>query len=298
MTETTPQPAAAARIQTLSLGDRDVHVRGMARSGMQDLYHLSMTMTWPRFYAALAAAFAVLNLAFAVLYSLQPGGIANQSPAGFVGALFFSVETLATVGYGDMHPASLYAHSVATLEIFVGMMSIALMTGVTFARFARPHARIIASRHAVVTRFNGQPTLMVRAANARKSMIVQADARMHLVRQERTAEGHSMRRLHDLKLLRQEHPMFFLSWTLMHVIDDSSPLCGLDAAQLAAQAADIVVTITGLDEVTLQDMRSRHIYRHDEILWNHAFEDMLERAEDGRDVVDYARIHRTRPLAG
>ncbi len=293
---TSPKPSAKRRIHTLTVGDRRILVRGLSGAGALDLYHLSMTVSWPVFYAAMAGAFVLLNLIFAALYSLWPGCITNLSPEGFFGALFFSVETLATVGYGDMHPANLYAHIVASVEIFIGMMSIALMTGITFARFALPRSRIIASRHAVVAPYNGQPTLMVRAANARKSMIVQAYARMHLTRLERSSEGLSMRRLYDLKLLREEHPMFFLSWTLMHVIDENSPLWGVSAAQLSEQGASLVVTLTGSDEVTQQEARSRHIYNADEIRWNHDFQDMLDKDSLGRDVVDYERIHGTRAL--
>src|SRR5450631_3641567 len=128
-----------------------------------------MTVSWPALFGSFAVFFLLFNLAFATLYSLQPAGIANLHPPGYWGAFFFSVETLATVGYGDMHPQTLYAHLIATLEIFVGMSGIALATGLIFARFSRPHAKIVFSRYAIIRPLDGRMTLMVRSANARQN---------------------------------------------------------------------------------------------------------------------------------
>lgn len=279
---------------TWHIGSRRLLVRGLSHSGLQDLYFLSMTSSWLQFYCSIATLFILLNGAFATLYLLQPGSIANVSPGGFWGAFFFSVETLATVGYGDMHPATLYAHVLATLEIFTGMMGIAVFTGLTFARFSRPRARIIASRTPVVCQFDGQTTLMVRAANARKSMITHASARLYLLIYQHSPEGHTMRRLLDLKLVREVHPMFFLSWTLLHPIDSGSPLWGHDAASLAAHKAELILTISGSDEITSQDLHSRHHFAHQDIRWNHVFEDMLQVDTAGREHVNYERLHATR----
>ena len=283
------------RARTIKLGARDLRVKGMASGGLHDLYSLSMTSGWLAFYASIAGLFMALNLIFAAIYNALPGGIANQSPAGFWGAFFFSVETLATVGYGDMHPATLTAHCVATLEILIGMTSIALITGLTFSRFSKPRARIIASRHPVICQYNGQATLMLRAVNARKSMLVQASAQLYLLLEERSPEGHRLRRLLDLRLLREIHPMFFLSWTLIHVIDANSPLFGMRAEQLADRGASLILTISGSDEITTQELRSRHLYSSDAIRWDHVFEDLLQIDAEGREHIDYEHVHSTRP---
>jgi inward rectifier potassium channel len=294
-----PNPQSARqRMHSLSFGERQMWVKGLSSAGLHDMYHLSMTMSWPWFYGAVASFFVLVNLLFASLYALVPGSVANLAAGDFAGAFFFSVETLATVGYGDWHPASTYGHVLATTEIFVGMMIVALTTGLTFARFARPRVRIIASRNPVVNRYHGQMALMIRAANARKSMIVQASANLYVLLAERSPEGHNMRRLLDLKLLRRESPMFLLSWTLIHVIDESSPLWGHDADSLSKLAASLVLTINGHDEVTLQDMRSRHLYSVKDIRWNHRYRDMLSVDESGREFVDYEQLDATEPVAG
>lgn len=178
---------------------------------------------WPTFFAVLALLFLLLNTLFATLYMLGAAPIANHFPEGFGGAFFFSVETLATVGYGDMHPQTVYVHWIATLEIFVGISSIALATGLIFARFSRPDAKIIFARYAIVRPLEGQMTLMVRAANGRQNVIAEARARLRILRQETTVEGYMLRKLHDLTLVRDQHPVFKLGWSLMHFIDESSP---------------------------------------------------------------------------
>ena len=204
--------------------------------------------------------------------------IANQFPAGFGGAFFFSVETLATVGYGDMHPQTVYAHWIATLEIFVGMSSIALATGLIFARFSRPHAKIMFARYAVVRPLDGRMTLMVRAANARQNVIAEARARLRIMRKETTAEGYTLRKLYDLTLVRDQHPVFKLGWTLMHVIDESSPLFGETAETLKGSDTSLLLTLEGVDESTSQTMQARHMWPCDQIFWQHRFVDIMTRA--------------------
>ena len=272
-------------------------VKGMSNAGLHDLYYLSMVSSWVAFYAGVAALFTVLNLLFALLYLAQPDCIAAVSPPGFWGAFFFSVETLTTVGYGQMHPATLYAHSVSSLESFVGIMSTALITGLTFARFSRPRARNEASSNPVIGLYDGQRSLMLRAANARKSTIVEATAQLYLLIRQQSGEGLAMRRLLDLPLLRDVHPIFFLSWTLIHPIDENSPLWGHTAQSLEEIGAEFILTISGSDESTTQDLRSRHHYSHKDLRWDHVFEDMLQVDAQGREHIDYARLHLTRPQA-
>ncbi|GLU32762.1 ion channel [Trinickia caryophylli] len=269
---------------------------GMPATGMLDLYHRALTARWPTFFASLAALFLVLNAAFAGLYLLGDAPIVNQSPPGFLGAFFFSVETLATVGYGDMHPRTAYAHLIASLEIFTGMSSIALATGLIFVRFSRPRALIMFSHYAVVQPIDGKPTLMVRVANARQNVIGEAGAKLRLMRYETTPEGYRVWRIADLALVRDRHPIFLLGWNLMHVIDETSPLAGESAESLAASRASLMLHIEGADETTTQSMEARHAWSHDEIRWQHRFVDLLYDDEDGMRHIDYTHFHDVTPL--
>jgi inward rectifier potassium channel len=273
-----------------------VVAHGLPGRSWFDLYHRSLNLSWPGFFAALAGGFLLLNTVFASLYLLGSAPIANQSPGGFVGAFFFSVETLATVGYGDMHPQTIYAHLIATLEIFTGMSSIALATGLVFARFSRPHAQIIFARNAVVRQYDGRWSLMVRAANARQNVIAEARARLRMVRREWTPEGDALWRIHDLKLTREQHPIFLLGWLLVHVIDEKSPLHGETASSLADCEASLMIMIEGSDETTAQTMQARYEWAHRDIRWNYRFADLMRDDEAGITHIDYTNFNTVVPL--
>lgn len=277
-------------------GERQTMTHGLHREFMQDIYHYAMTASWPVFFAAIASIFLVMNVAFAGLFMLGAHPIANLLPDNFLGAFFFSVETLATVGYGDMHPQTVYAHVISTVEIFIGMINLALITGVMFARFSRPRSRILFSNVAVARPLNGQHTLMIRAANARQNVIGEASAKLRLMRNEVTAEGLKIRRVHDLKLQRDQQPVFLLGWTLMHPIDEASALFQQDAASLARDEVSLILTIDGVDETTSQLMRARHVYEHHTIRWQHAFVDILHTDEEGVNHMDYTKFHEVRAL--
>jgi inward rectifier potassium channel len=278
-------------------GGRPVLIYGLPRRPWQDLYHLFMTVSWPTLFASFAGFFALFNLLFAALYQAQAADIANLNPGGYWGRFFFSVETLATVGYGDMHPQTVYAHVVASIEIFTGMMSLALITGMMFARFSRPTARILFARHAVVRQFDGRLTLILRAANARQNVIMEATAQLRLVRDEHTAEGYRLRRIYDLPLRRKEQPLFLFGWNLMHVIDESSPLWGASLESLKSAKTFLLLTIGGIDETTGQTLMSRHQYHAASLHWNHTFTDIFTTGEDGIDRFDYTKFHDVEPLA-
>jgi inward rectifier potassium channel len=275
---------------------RQIITYGLPRRPWQDLYHLLMTMSWPRLFASYAGFFIVFNLLFAAAYQLRPNGVANLNPAGYWGRFFFSVETLATVGYGDMHPQTVYAHVIASIEIFTGMMSLALITGMMFARFSRPTARILFARRAVVRQFDGRPTLMLRAANERQNVIMEASAQLRLLRDEQTVEGSRIRRIYDLPLRRSEQPTFIFGWTLLHVIDESSPLHGATRESFAESKAYLLLTIGGTDETTGQTLMSRQEYFSPSIHWNHGFVDIFTSGEDGIDRFDYSKFHDVAPL--
>ena len=278
------------------LGDRQIVTHGLPRRIRHDLYHLFMTVGWLALFARFAALFLLFNLTFAWLYELRPGGIANLNPPGYWGYFFFSVETLATVGYGDMHPQTLFAHVLAAIEIFIGMMSVGLIAGIMFARFSRPFARFLFADQVVIRTVDGLLTLMLRAANARQNVIMEAHAELRLIRDERTVEGMPIRRIHDLRLRRNQHPIFAFGWTLLHIIDESSPLHGESEHSLMLSRANLLLSVAGTDESTGQTLMARKHYSAAAIRWNHSFADILTVDPDGSDRFDYTKFHQVEPL--
>jgi inward rectifier potassium channel len=275
------------------LGERKYTKIGIRRRGWRDAYHLILALSWPEFFLLIVLIYLAANVLFAAVYGLQPGAVANTGH-GFLDRLFFSIETLSTVGYGYMYPVTVFAHVIASIEIFVGLLSVALVTGLVFARFSRPRARILFSNVAVVGGFNGVSTLMIRAANERHNLILEADVTMTLVQEETTAEGERFRRQHDLQLARHHSAAFALSWTIMHPITDRSPLHGLTRDQLEKAQAVIMVSITGLDDILEQTVHARAEYTAEQLLFNRRFVDIIIPA-DGQTILDLTRFHDTEP---
>jgi inward rectifier potassium channel len=271
----------------------EVQALGLPRPWFGDLYHRTLRMGWCSFLLAGALLYIAANVLFAILYMLEPDGVANARPGSFWDAFFFSVQTMATVGYGQMYPGSRYTNLVVTVETAVGLMLVAIATGLVFARFSRPTARILFSRVAVISPYNGRPTLSFRLANQRRNQILQAEVAATLLRDETTAEGIVIRRFYDLKLARYRSPVFAMSFTVMHEIDRDSPLYGADAAALEAQNFELIVTASGIDETMAQRVNARTSYLPDEILWGRRFVDVLGWTEDGRRVIDYRQFHDT-----
>ena len=293
-----PERAAAPAPRLLARGTADETLAiGLRRALFGDLYHFALRIPWWSFLLGGLLFYAFANALFALCYLLQPAAIANARPGSFWDAFFFSVQTMATVGYGQMWPATLYANLVVTLETLVGLMLLALATGLVFARFSRPTARILFSRVAVIGPHNGRPTLSLRAANQRRNQILRAEVALALLRDEQTEEGVMIRRFYDLKLARHRTPVFAMTFTILHEIDPDSPLWGATAASLAAQNVELVVTATGIDETIAQQVHARTSYLHDEIRWNHRFVDVIGWTEEGRRAIDYRRFHDTVPLA-
>jgi inward rectifier potassium channel len=266
------------RPHIVHIGGRPFVSEGRNERMWDDFYHRALTVSWPVFFGLATSVFLIFNAIFAIIYQVDPHGIANQYPKGLAGAFFFSVETLATVGYGDMHPQSIYTHVIATAEIILGMGNIAVVTGLIFARFSRPRAKILFGKH---------PVVRMRAANMRLNLIAQASADLHLVRQYASPEGFRLRRIEDMKLVRNQHPIFMLSWNVMHVIDEDSPLYGISREELEKSEAALLLTIEGIDETTSQSMLARHQWDIKEVRWNHRYIDLVRRDENGVNVIDY-----------
>lgn len=279
------------RSRSFGTSNEAPEIRRLNEARTLDVYHSVLTCTWVQFFASIAVLYVVFNLAFAGLYLLDGHAIANARPGSFADAFFFSVQTMATIGYGQLYPQTLYGNLVVTLEVLLGMCSLALATGLIFARFSRPTARVMFSAVAIITPYDGVPTLMFRAANQRRNQILEAQVNVAVLRDQRTREGRQMRRFHDLALSRAHTPMFGLTWTVMHPIAEGSPLHGATPESLAAENAEIVVTLSGIDGTFAQTIYARHSYVADEVLWNRRFADILGQLEDGTRVIDYRRFH-------
>ncbi|WP_127900706.1 ion channel [Solirhodobacter olei] len=278
--------------------DRHIHTLGRRSRFSTDIYHSLVGMSWPRFFLTFALVFAGINAIFAGLYMLAPGELAGKTEGlpTFARDFFFSVHTLATVGYGNVVPSSLLGNLLVTVEIGCGILLIAVTSGLMFARFSRPSARILFSRVAVITEFDGAPHLMFRAANLRRNYVLEAGARLSVIRQE-VHGSQVIRRYHDLPLVRARNPVFSLSWLVMHRIDETSPLFGLDAAQAEADDVELVVVMSGFDMTMAQDIHARNSWTHDAIRWGHAFVDIVSFESGGRRVLDYTRFHDSAPEA-
>jgi inward rectifier potassium channel len=278
------------------LGDRynrqTVKAIGLERAPQKDVYHFVLGRNWPMFFLLVAVFFVVANMLFAWLYLLEPGSISNARPGSFEDAFYFSVQTLATIGYGGMSPASRYGHIIVALEAIVGILMVALITGITFTRFARPSARVLFSNKVVVSPRDGVPHVMFRMANWRRNRIVEARLSAVLLVTERTREGDVMRRQIDLPLVRSKTNVFFLTWSAMHLVDEKSPFFGAGALdRLRAQQAEIYLGLTGLDETIGQTIHVRKQYTLDDVVPNARFADVLFTREDGRRVIDYRKFH-------
>lgn len=288
-----PQKRSVARLKR---GQRIAIVKGQDNGRFLDLYHNILTVSWPWFFVQLAAVFGVTNLVFATLYAIDRNGIANAHPGRFADSFFFSVQTLGTLGYGVMSPRTLYTNLLVTVESFAGILIISLFTGIIFARFSRPMARVLFSKVAVVAPFDGVPTLMFRTANQRGEAIMDASIVVTLARQYTTLEGVTMRRFQELKLMRSSNSLFALSWTVMHPIDQDSPLYGLTLEDMDALDMELVVMLNGLDEILADRIYARHAYWADEIVWNHRFVDVISVTNGGERMLDLTRFHETREI--
>jgi len=267
-----------------------------ARNGLlDDLYLFLLVSSWPRLVVLLATAYLVTNSLFALAYLLEGHSLEHASAGSFSDAFFFSVQTMATIGYGYIIPHTLFANILVTVESLTGLFGLAVVTGLVFAKFSRPTARVLFSRVAVVTPRDGVPSLMFRMANQRGNQIVEARIHVVLALTETTAEGEVIRRLQDLEMARAQNALFALSWTAVHPITATSPFYRQTQESLAATEAEVIVSLTGIDESFSQTVHARHSYTADEIVWGARFVDILSRAPDGRRRIDYTHFHEVVP---
>lgn len=262
----------------------------------RDVYRWLLGLRWPQFAAVAVGIYITLNLLFAALYSFEQGSIAGSTGGHwFFDCFFFSVQTLATVGYGHMYPQTLYGHVVTTIEIMSGLFLLAVMTGLIFVRFSRPIARVVFSNSIVIAPLNGKPTLMVRIGNENHHSMVEAEFRVMFSRDEPLLEGDDFRHFYVLKLHFDRLTVFPAALTLRHTIDETSPLFGATSESLESSRTLFMVSVVGIDPVIAAAVQTQKDYNWRDVRFGERFVEIYTEHGGGRLTVDYGRLHDTEP---
>lgn len=261
-----------------------------------DAYHVLLSMPVWGLVVLMAVAYLVLNLLFGAFYMLTAAGLGNLHRGSYWDAFFFSVQVFGAIDFGFAFPRSFVTELAATVESFCSLVYVALATGLVFARVAKPSARVMYSDTALITDFEGRRTFMLRIANRRSNQILEAEVIINLAHDVTTREGLPMRRFEELAPLKARSPLFAFTWTVMHVIDETSPLRGKTAEDLERKDAEVLVLLGGTDDRLGQRVHARHSYLASDILFDRKFVDVLSVNAHGRRVLDYTRFHETEPL--
>lgn len=293
-----PTKSRVKRVWRLLGRDGTFNIKGLrsVRFPLDDLYHDLLSMSWFSFLCLVVVGYTLVNVVFGAAYALCPPGSlegvhTETKGSYFSDCFFFSVQTLATIGYGRISPVGLWPNILVTIEALIGVLSLALMTGIVFSRFSRPSAKIIYSEKAIIAPHDGELSFFFRIANERLNQIAEAHINLVLVRNEVTVEGQKFRNFYDLKLERNHTPVFALSWTVIHLIDANSPLYGLNQNGLEEIGAEFFVSLSGIDETLSQPIHSRYSYTVADLAWGMRFSDVISRSEDGKLIVNLQGIH-------
>ncbi len=283
-----------------SQADAGVTVIGAPRTTLRDFYHVFLRVRWSIALAVMVGAYMALNAVFAVLY-MAVGGVANARAGSFWDAFCFSVQTMGTIGYGSMYPSSVAANTIMIVESVASLLSTAVATGLVFAKFSLSSARIAFSRVVAIGPMDGVPTLMLRVGNERGNSILEATVRLAMMRTERLREGTTFYRMIDLPLARERSPAMARSWTVLHPIDEKSPLHGMTPERAARDELELIVTVVGTDDTSLQPVHARRRYVDREIAWGARHADVLSEDAGGNLILDVRRFHDivpTEPIEG
>lgn len=294
--------AQESRVRFLNRdGSFNVHRKGLSFLRSQNTYHSLLTMSWVKFFIILSLSYFIVNAIFACGYVLcgsdaiegiHPQNIADE----FLQDFFFSVQTVSTIGYGTASPHGLAANILVTFEALAGLLGFALATGLLFARFSRPNARIVYSHHAVIAPYRGITAFEFRIANERSNELFEVHCTLTLSRVERDTQGNTMRKFYPLSLERNQVVFFPLHWVIVHPIDEQSPLYGETETSLKASDGEFLILLTAFDETFSQTVHSRSSYKYHEVRWGAKFADMFHSSDDEGVTIDLRRIHNIEPL--
>jgi len=274
----------------------EFRVVGGTPSDWHDLYHWYLRLPWWAALGLILLVYLALNAVFGALYA-ELGGIQNAQPGSFADGFFFSVQTMGTIGYGAMYPTTRLANVLVTAESVVGLLVTALATGMVFVRFSRIRGRVVFSQKVAIAPMDGVPTVQIRVGNARSNRIYDVDLRLSLTRTFRTAEGVTIYRTEECKLVRDRAPTLMQSWMLLHKIDASSPFHGLTPEALKSTDAEVTCSLTGTDDISLQAIHGRYTWEHFDVVWGQRLADVLSETPDGAVVLDLTRFHTLEPTA-
>jgi inward rectifier potassium channel len=274
----------------------DFVITGVRRTSLRDLYHLVLRASWPALLVGLVLVVFVANLLFAAVY-VGIGGIANTKPGDFVDAFFFSIQTMATIGYGAMYPQTTAAHVVVAVEAIVGLSVTAVSTGLVFTRFSQPRCEVVFASRLCISLVDGKPSLQCRLGNDRDDVLVEAQFHVDVFRTTTTAEGRTIYRGTELHLVKQRASTLSRTWTLLHVIDEQSPLWGLTPETAKQVELEAHISVVGIDDTTNQQVHARARYATEEILWGARPVDVLFPRPDGRLTVALEHFDEVEPTA-
>jgi inward rectifier potassium channel len=274
----------------------ETRVIGEKRTPLRDFYHVYLRLNWAAALGLIVIGYLALNLCFAILY-LFVGGVAGARPGSLADAFAFSIQTMGTIGYGAMYPTGATANAIVVLESVTGLIVTAVATGLVFAKFSQSGARVVFTNTVTIAPMNGVPTLMLRLGNERKSQIMDARLKVIMYKTERTTEGVLFYRMIDLPLSRDQSPALSRTWTVLHPIVPSSPLHGATPESLQADEVELLVTLVGVDDTSLQPVHARKGYATDAFVWGARHADLLSEGPDGGLVVDLRKFHEHVPTA-
>ncbi|MBW4505695.1 MAG: ATP-sensitive inward rectifier potassium channel 10 [Scytonematopsis contorta HA4267-MV1] len=274
------------------------HIEGIGNWYMYltDPYHLILTIPWLGFFIIVSLTYILINAIFALLYLAGGNCLNNAHPGSFADAFFFSVQTLSTIGYGDISPKTPFANIVVMLQAIVGLLVVAIVTGLSFTRFTKLTHRVVFSQVAVIAPHNDVPTLMFRMMNQRRNQILETELRVYLLRDEITTEGKLIYKIHELKMLQSHAPSLTLSWTAMHPIDVDSPLYGVTQESLVDNHVQIVVCLSGIDDIVFSAIQTQYTYAAKEIFFNYRFMDLMSISATGDRHFKPVHFHTITPI--
>ena len=291
-----PQPVMKNQPLVNKDGTPNVKRIGLPFFNTANNYHTFITMSWTKFWLMVIGAYLVINIIFALIYtsigtgSLDGGTSGNTPFYHFMDAFFFSAQTISTVGYGHIYPRGMFSNSVAALESTMGLLAFALATGLLYGRFSRPSAQIVYSKNILVAPYleNGRG-IMFRLANLRRNILIDLEIEIIFSFNE-TTDGKTMRRFYPLELERRQVSILTLNWTIVHPLDENSPLKDMTKEDLIETEAGFAILLKAFDDTFSQTVHSRTAYQANEIVWGAKFKPVFNRDDDGRIVLDLSKI--------